>query len=199
MNTILKRIANYFLIGVLAFIPVVVILQIVLFMKDLISNSFQLVYGYWDNYLITLIIFTLSFSLFIYVGYGLNRMGGTWIIALIDATVNRIPVLNTVYRVTKKVVNLFSGHEQKEAREVVFTEYPKEDVWVPAYVTNKEKDMYILFIPTSPNPTSGFTVIVHESKVVKSKMSIEEATSFIVSVGVDFNHNDDLQQLRPKS
>ncbi|MDC9728577.1 MAG: DUF502 domain-containing protein [Methyloprofundus sp.] len=199
MNTLLKRIANYFLIGILAFIPIVVILQIVLFMKVLISNSFQLVYGYSDNYFITLIVFSLSFSLFVYVGYRLNRMGGTWIIALIDATVNRIPLLNTIYRVTKKVVNLFSGHEQKDAREVVFTEYPKEDVWVPAYVTNKEKDMYILFIPTSPNPTSGFTVIVHESKVVKSKMSIEEATSFIVSVGVDFNKNDDLQQLRPKS
>lgn len=198
MNTLLKRIANYFLIGVLAFIPVVVILQIVLFMKDLISSSFQLVYGYWDNYLITLIIFSLSFSLFVYVGYRLTKMGGTWIIALIDATVNRIPLLNTIYRVTKKVVNLFSGHEHRDAREVVFTEYPKEDVWVPAYVTNKEKDMYILFIPTSPNPTSGFTVIVHESKIIKSKMSIEEATSFIVSVGVDFNHNDDLQQLKPK-
>ncbi len=198
MNTLLKRIANYFLIGVLAFIPVVVILQIVLFMKDLISSSFQLVYGYWDNYLITLIIFSLSFSLFVYVGYRLTKMGGTWIIALIDATVNRIPLLNTIYRVTKKVVNLFSGHEHRDAREVVFTEYPKEDVWVPAYVTNKEKDMYILFIPTSPNPTSGFTVIVHESKIIKSKMSIEEATSFIVSVGVDFNHHDDLQQLKPK-
>ena len=199
MNTLLKRIANYFLIGVLAFIPIVVILQIVLFIRGLISDSFQFVYGYWDNYLITLIIFSLSFSLFVYVGYRLNKMGGTWIIALIDATVNRIPLLNTIYRVTKKVVNLFSGHEHKDSREVVFTEYPKEDVWVPAYVTNKDKDMYILFIPTSPNPTSGFTVIVHESKVIKSKMSIEEATSFIVSVGVDFNHHDDLQQLKPKN
>jgi uncharacterized membrane protein len=197
MNTFLKHIANYFLIGVLAFIPVVVILQIVLFIEDLISNSFQLVYDYSDNYLITFIIFVLSFSLFVYVGYRLNKMGGIWIIALIDATVNRIPLLNTIYRVTKKIVTLFSGYGQKDPREVVFTEYPKENVWVPAYVTNKKQDMYILFIPTSPNPTSGFTVIVHESKVIKSKMSVEEATSFIVSVGVDFNDKDDLQQLRP--
>jgi uncharacterized membrane protein len=55
--------------------------------------------------------------------------------------------------------------------------------------------MYILFIPTSPNPTSGFTVIVHESKVVKSQMNIEEATSFIVSVGVDFNRVDEINKL----
>lgn len=199
MNNSLKRIANYFLIGVFAFIPVVVILQIVLFMKEFISGTFQFVYGYWDNYLITVIIFAFSFYFFVYIGYRLSKVGRTWITAAIDNIVNRIPLLNTVYRVTKKVVNLFSGHEHKETREVVFTEYPKDDVWVPAYVTNKVDDMYILFIPTSPNPTSGFTVIVHESKIVKSKMNIEEATSFIISVGVDFNQKDNLQQLKAKS
>ena len=198
MNDYFKRIANYFLIGVLAFIPIVVILQIVLFMKEFISGSFQFVYGYWDNYLITISIFAFSFYAFVYVGYRLTKAGGSWIIRLIDNTVNRIPLLNSVYRVTKKVVNLFSGHEQKETREVVYTEYPKDDVWVPAYVTNKVDDMYILFIPTSPNPTSGFTVIVHESKIIKSKMNIEEATSFIISVGVDFNYIDNLQKLKAK-
>ena len=73
------------------------------------------------------------------------------------------------------------------AKEVVYVEYPKEGVWVPAYVTNKFENKYILFIPTSPNPTSGFTVIVDKSKLIKSDMDIEEATSFIVSVGVDYN------------
>ncbi len=198
MNDYLKRIANYFLIGVLAFIPIVVILQIVIFMKEFISGSFQFVYGYWDNYLITISIFIFSFYAFVYVGYRLTKAGGSWIIRLIDNTVNRIPLLNSVYRVTKKVVNMFSGHEQRGAREVVYTEYPKDDVWVPAYVTNKVDDMYILFIPTSPNPTSGFTVIVHESKIIKSEMNIEEATSFIISVGVDFNHIDNLQKLKAK-
>jgi uncharacterized membrane protein len=57
MNAFLKRTANYFLIGILAFIPIVVILQIVLFMKELISGAFHIVYGYWDNYLITITIF----------------------------------------------------------------------------------------------------------------------------------------------
>ncbi len=198
MNSYIKRITNYFFIGVFAFIPIVVVLKIVLFMKEFISGTFQFVYGYWDNYLITISIFVFSFYLFVYVGYRLTIVEGSWIIRLIDNIVNRIPLLNSIYRVLKKVVNLFSGHGQKQAREVVFTEYPKEDVWVPAYVTNKVEDMYILFIPTSPNPTSGFTVIVHESKIVKSKMNIEEATSFIISVGVDFKHIDNLQNLKPK-
>ncbi len=66
---------------------------------------------------------------------------------------------------------------------------------MPAYVTNREKDKYILFVPTSPNPTSGFTIIVHESMVVKSEMDIEEATSFIISVGVDYDKSDEANKL----
>jgi uncharacterized membrane protein len=66
---------------------------------------------------------------------------------------------------------------------------------VPAYVTNKHDNKYVLFIPTSPNPTSGFTVIVDKSKLVKSDMNIEEATSFIVSVGVDYNKASEANQL----
>lgn len=63
-------------------------------------------------------------------------------------------------------------------------------------MTNKKDDMYVLFVPTSPNPTSGFTIIVHESRVIKSDMDIEEATSFIVSVGVDFENADEIHKLR---
>lgn len=182
----MKRILNLFLIGVLAFIPVVVILQIVFFVKDLVSELFKMVYNYSDNVMMTLTLFAISFAMFAYVGYRVS-MGRSLIIAAIDAIIHRIPVLNTIYRVTKKIVNMFSGHEKKEPKEVVYVEYPKDGVWVPAYVTNKEGEMYVLFVPTSPNPTSGFTVIVHESKIVKSEMDVEEAASFIVSVGVDFN------------
>jgi uncharacterized membrane protein len=181
----MKKILNFFLIGILAFIPVVVILNIVFFMKELVSDLFKMVYNYSDNYLMTFTLFMISFSMFAYVGYRVS-MGRSLIIASIDAVIEKIPLLNTVYRVTKKVVNMFSGHERKEPKEVVYVEYPKQDIWVPAYVTNKTKDMYVLFIPTSPNPTSGFTVIVHESKVIKSEMNVEEAASFIISVGVDF-------------
>jgi uncharacterized membrane protein len=190
----MKKILNYFLIGILAFIPVYVIGQIVFFVNDRFTDLVKFVYGYYDNYFMTLIIFLVSFFLFSYIGYRV-RMGKSSIISAIDAIIKVIPFLNTVYRVTKKLVNMASGHEQEEPREVVYIEYPKEGLWVPAYVTNKEKDMYILFVPTSPNPTSGFTVIVHESKVIKSKMDLEQATSFIISVGVDYDRAEEASQL----
>jgi len=190
----MKKILNYFLIGILAFIPIVVIAKIVLFVKEIMGGTFKIVYDYADNYLITCVLLVASFAIFTYVGYRVAE-GRSLIISGIDAVIDRIPLLNTIYRVTKKIVNMFSGHKQHTAREVVYIEYPKEGLWVPAYVTNKSGSKYILFVPTSPNPTSGFTIIVDESRVVKSEMGIEEATSFIISVGVDFNNPEEIQRL----
>ena len=190
----MKKLFHFFLIGIFAFIPVYVIGQIVFFVNDRFSDLVRFVYGYYDSYLMTALLFLFSFLMFAYVGYRVS-LGRSSIISAIDTVINKIPFLNTIYRVTKKLVNMFSGHEAKTTREVVYIEYPKEGLWVPAYVTNKEGDRYILFVPTSPNPTSGFTVIVHESKVIKSKMDIEEATSFIISVGVDYDKSNEATQL----
>ena len=114
---------------------------------------------------------------------------------MIDIAIEKIPFLNTIYRVLKKVISMFSSSDKQFAKEVVYVEYPKEGIWVPAYVTNRFENKYVLFIPTSPNPTSGFTVIVDKNKVVKSQMNIEEASSFIVSIGVDYDKVSELENL----
>jgi uncharacterized membrane protein len=195
MNEISKKLLNYFLIGIFAVIPIVIVLQIIFFVKDLVSDLFQFVYGYSDNYLYTALVFAVSFIILVSIGSTIVKKGRSWVISIFDFVIDRIPFLNTIYRVLKKVINMFSSHEQTMTKEVVYVEYPKEGIWVPAYVTNKHDDKYILFIPTSPNPTSGFTVIVDKSKLIKSAMNIEEATSFIVSIGVDYNKASEANQL----
>lgn len=190
----MKSFLNYTLIGILALIPVVVILQIVLFVKDRFSDLFQFVYGYSDNYLVTFLLFAATLLMIAYIGHRVSQ-GRFSIIAGFEKLVERIPLLSTIYRVTKKLVNMIAGHQLQEPREVVYVEYPKEGIWVPAYVTNKVEDRYVLFVPTSPNPTSGFAVVVHESKIIKSEMSIEQVTSFIISVGADFEKVGEITKL----
>ncbi|MCF7987753.1 MAG: DUF502 domain-containing protein [Methylovulum sp.] len=196
MKETTKKLLNYFLIGILAIIPIVVILQIIIFLKGMVSDLFSFVYGYADSYLLTSIFFVLSFVIVVFIGYKIVKTGRPWVITIFDHIIDRIPFLNTIYRVLKKVINMFSSHDQKIAKEVVYVEYPSPGIWVPAYVTNRYENMYVLFIPTSPNPTSGFTVIVEKSKVVMSAMDIEEATSFIVSVGVDYEKSPEMSNLR---
>ena len=195
MKELSKKLFNYFLIGTLAVIPIAIIINIIIFVKQLVSDLFGVVYEYSDSYLYTLLFFLVSFIILVSIGHKIVKTGRPWVITVFDHIIERIPFLNTVYRVLKKVINMFSSHDQKIAKEVVYVEYPKEGLWAPAYVTNKHDDMYVLFIPTSPNPTSGFTVIVNKSKIIKSAMDIEEATSFIVSVGVDYNKSSEMAQL----
>ena len=187
MNDLVKKSLNYFLIGVFSIIPIVIVLQIILFVKSMVSEMFQFVYNFADSYLYTSIVFGISFAILVSIGRTIVLKGGSLIIKGFESIIEKIPFLNTVYRVVKKVINMFSAHDHTIAKEVVYVEYPKAGVWMPAYITNRFGEKLVLFIPTSPNPTSGFTVIVDKSSVIKSDMNIEEATSFIVSVGVDYN------------
>lgn len=195
MKPLIKQIFNHFMIGVLAVIPIVITLQIMIFVKDRVSDLIGTVYAVSDNYFYTLMVFGVSIAILVWIGHKLVKDGRYWVIATFDSFIERIPVLNTIYRVLKKVSNMFSGHDKAIAKEVVYVEYPKEGVWMAAYVTNRFDDKYVLFIPTSPNPTSGFTAIVDKSKVVKSAMNIEEASSLIISVGVDFNKVSEIAAL----
>ncbi|WP_081679037.1 DUF502 domain-containing protein [Methylobacter luteus] len=113
----------------------------------------------------------------------------------LEGLIQRIPVIGSIYRVTRKLIRLFFTTQDPQVREIVYVEYPKDGMWVPAYVTNRINDSYILYIPTSPNPTSGFTVLVHKDKVVKSAMNIEEVSSFVISVGVDYAKPDETSNL----
>lgn len=187
MKEKIKKYLNYFLIGIFAVIPLAIVIKIVFFTKDLLADMVRFVYSYADNTIYTIIFLTLSCVVLISIGHKLAIEGRVWFLALIDAIIERIPFLNTIYRVLKKVISMFSSQDKTVAKEVVYVEYPKDGIWVPAYVTNRHNDKYVLFIPTSPNPTSGFTVIVDKSKVIKSNMDIEEASSFIVSIGVDYD------------
>ena len=195
MKDKLKKLFNYFLIGIFAVIPIAVIIKILFFVKDLLADMVRFVYGYADSTLYTVLFLGLSCVVLISIGYKLVEEGRFWVIAAIDFIMDRIPFLSTIYRVLKKVISMFSSQNQTVAKEVVYVEYPKEGIWVPAYVTNRAADKYVLFIPTSPNPTSDCTGIVGKDKVLESAMNIEEATSFIVSVGVDYDKVSELAKL----
>mgnify|MGYP003394111148 CR=1 FL=1 len=195
MQATTKKLLNYFLIGILAVIPIIVVLQIVLFIKDFLMGLFGLVHGYSESYFYTFVFFVISFFVLVYIGHQIVIKGRPLVITLFETVIDRIPFLNTIYRGVKKVIGMFTSDDQTIAKEVVYVEYPKDGVWVPAYVTNRYESKVVLFIPTSPNPTSGFTVIVDKSKIVQSDMDIEAATSFIVSVGVDYDQAKEMVKL----
>lgn len=183
---LIKVALNNFLIGTLAVLPIIVVAQIVIFLANLILSTVFGVQEAVGHYGVTFLAFASVFGLLTYIGHTVNKRRHSLVVSLVDLTIERVPFLNTVYRVTKKIVDMFRSTPDELKREVVYVEYPRKGMWLPAYVTNREGDRYVLYVPTSPNPTNGFTVIVHESNVVKSNLDISEVTSFVMSVGSDF-------------
>lgn len=191
----LKSSLNHFLIGVLAFVPLFVVIQIFYWLANFVLDTVFDIKQMTGHYWITAMVFLAIYALLSYIGNEVTKRRRSLILSAFDLIIGRVPFFNSVYRVTQKVIDMFRGRGEERPREVVYVEYPKDGVWVPAYVTNREGDRYVLYIPTSPNPTNGFTVIVHESKVVHSELDFEDVTSFVVSVGADFPKRHEAMQL----
>jgi uncharacterized membrane protein len=117
-----------------------------------------------------------------------NRISNT-LIEWGEGLVNRLPIVGTVYSAVKQTVDAFSfsSAEQKFSR-VVFVEYPRRGCWVMGFVTREMRfngeASVALFIPTTPNPTSGALIIAPERETIASEMSLEEAAKFVISAGI---------------
>ncbi|MEF3074536.1 DUF502 domain-containing protein [Methylobacter sp. Wu1] len=194
MKDNLKTLIDYVLIGVAGFLPIALVFQIILYVEHLLRDFVLLVHGRYENPLVTVALFIVAIALLAYFGK-LLKHDRAHVLYYLEGLIQRIPIIGTIYRVIKKLIQQFFTTQEAQVREIVYVEYPKDGMWVPAYVTNRINDSYILYIPTSPNPTSGFTVMVHKSKIVKSAMNIGEVSSFVISVGVDYARPNEVQTL----
>ena len=197
MKSQIQKFFEYFLIGVLGLLPIVIIVQIVLYIEGLLRDTVLGIYGRYENILIPVLLFVGAVAVVVYVGY-LLKQDKAHVLYFLEKVINRIPLLGSIYRVSQKLLKLFHDGDENKITDVVFIEYPRPDLWVPAYITNRVDNMLVVYVPTSPNPTSGFTILVDESKVIRSQLSIEEVSSFIISLGADLPRAEDvLGTLKP--
>ena len=190
-----KQFLRYIFVGALSLFPLVLVLVVVNFLKELGISAYFSLHHYTDSIGVTFGLMAAVIILFAFLGYSIEKYGKSFVISIIDRVFAYIPAIRTVYSVSKKLANMLSGRDESGKKEVVLVEYPKEDVWVPAYVLNRYEGVCVLFVPTSPNPTSGYTVMVKESLVIKTTLSLEEASSFIISMGADFAKKEEITRL----
>lgn len=183
MISLFREWLKYFFVGVLAILPLLLTVWVVLFTKDLLLELIEALYGRAEGYLLPSLFLGFSVLLLTYLGYTVSQQQRFFLLSLVEWFLERIPFLNTIHRVSKKVVALFTS--QPEKREVVLVEFPRRGMWVVAYVTNRIGDHAVVFIPTAPNPTSGFTAIVPEKELRPANLRIDEAATFIVSIGAE--------------
>lgn len=195
LNEKIKLLLRYIFVGALSLFPLVLVLVVVNFIKGLGVSAYLSLHDYTNSFGVTIALMIAVIVIFAVLGFSIERYGRSIIVSIIDSTFERIPAVRTVYSVSKKLATMLSGGEEGARKEVVLVEYPKRGVWVPAYLLNRHEDICVLFIPTSPNPTSGYTVIVNEMLTKKTTMTLQEASSFIISMGADFPKKEEISNL----
>ena len=122
---------------------------------------------------------------------------GKRILKLIDDLFKRIPFLRTIYSAILQMTESFSNKEN-DKKSVVLVQYPRKDVWAVGFATKENKGemaqktgqkLINVFVPTTPNPTSGFLLMFPIDDVIYLNMTFEEASKFIVSAGTSSNKN----------
>ena len=186
---------RYLFVGALSLIPLIVVVQLIIFIQDLSVDLFRYISSYTNNTIFSVAIIVFTFIFVAFIGSSIEKAGKSYLVNMIDKILQKVPAIGTVYGIVKKITELFKPSKNDDKKEVVLVEYPKDDLWVPAYVLSKHKDVLVLFVPTSPNPTSGYTVIVHRDKVVSTTLSLTEASQFIVSMGADFIKKEEISAI----
>ncbi|HTL16753.1 MAG TPA: DUF502 domain-containing protein [Patescibacteria group bacterium] len=144
-------------------------------------------YWYWS-----LTALVLAVALIGLVGLLARNYFGKRIIQWVDSALLRIPLLNKIYGATKQVNDAFSSSNKTAFRTVVLVEFPKAGVYSIGFITSEpepeiqaklEGKIVCVFVPATPNPTSGFLLMVPEEKVTKLEMSVPDGIKYIISLG----------------
>ena len=191
-STALKR---YFLTGLLVVTPIwgtVLVLKTLFVTVDGILGNMLAEVVTEDYYVPGLGILTLVF-LIVFAGFmGTNYIGGR-LVKRWEEFLERVPIVRGVYATLKSMMDILSFQQREKYNKVVMIQFPKDGNYCLAFVTGETQDavqslapepLVHVYVPTSPNPTSGYFLLVPEREVVSVGMSVEEAMKLIVSGGL---------------
>ena len=190
---------NYFITGVVVLIPIVFTLYL---SKILISFSSKIIPvninpNSYLPYAIPGIEIIISIIFITIVGGLSLSFLGKKILKIIDDLFKKIPFLRTVYSAILQMTETFSKKDG-DKKSVVLVEYPRKGVWAVGFATKENtgemalktnKKLINVFVPTTPNPTSGFLLMFPIDEVIYLNMTFEEASKFIVSAGTSSGNN----------
>ena len=185
----------YFFIGLFSILPIAATLWLIRVILTFFAGPAQSVinqilpFEVPGQQAISWIIGFILTILFVLVsGYIISSVFGKFLFAKMEDIISRIPLVNSLYQTIKGLTESISSSSKQAFSKVVLIEYPRKGIWTLALVTgdsvnDQDQEFYHLFLPTSPNPTSGYMLYISKDDVIEIDMSAEEAIKIIVSGG----------------
>ncbi len=192
-KSLLVRLRNYFITGAIVLIPIGITIYITLFVIKVSSKLLPKTINP-NNYLpfdipgIEILIAIILIT--IIGGLSLSFLGKKFL-EIFNSALKRIPILRTIYSAVGQLTESFTKSDGT-TKSVVIIEYPRKGLWVVGFATKEnsgeiskktKEELVNVFVPTTPNPTSGFLLMVPKKDLIYLDMTFEEASRFIVSAG----------------
>ena len=174
--------------GLLAIVPVALTFYILKVVFTVLDNLTSPIFKRMDIYIPGLGIL-LTLLLVYLLGIFVTNVLGKRFLHWLETLIKNIPLVNTIYKTIKQIIQAFTGTAEKKFQSVVFIEYPRKDLWTLAFGTGESKndkdvEFYHLFVPTTPNPTSGVFIIIPKNDSIETELNVEEALKSVISGGM---------------
>lgn len=181
---------RYFITGLLVWIPIAITLWVLSFIVGALDNIPQKLIpeAYFPG-----IGLILCLAILFVTGVIAHNVLGQRILQFSEALINRIPIVNSIYKSIKQVSDTLFSSSGQAFRKAVLVQYPRPGLWTIAFQTGKpggdvinhlHGDYTSIYVPTTPNPTSGFFIMLPSADVYELDMSVDEALKYIISMGV---------------
>jgi uncharacterized membrane protein len=192
-----KRLRNYFISGLLFWIPLALSVIVMKFFLELVNNLIPQKYLPETLFNLDTTIpgsgIILVLLVILITGVMVTNILGRKLVALWEKVLNKIPGFRNVYNVLKKVSDTVFNTSTESFRKAFLIQYPSKGIWVIAFQSGDYRgeaksiigeEIMNLFVPTTPNPTSGFFVMMAKKDAFELDMSVEEAFKLVISAGV---------------
>ena len=195
-----SKIKSYFFTGIVVTAPVAITVymsyHLLIWINDVTSRLVpkQWTIGDFVPYAVPGAGLVLLIVAMIIIGMLTTGYVGKFFVRLWEALVRKMPIVSSIYSLMKQIFETFLSQKTRSFSEVVLVEYPRKGLWTIAFVskdeTGGEVDTKIknktisIFVPTTPNPTSGFLIVVPENDGGKLDMSVEEGIKYVISCGI---------------
>lgn len=195
MMTLLRK---YLIAGLLVWLPLAATVIVVKLVIDLLDKTLLLLPLEWRpesvlGFSIPGLGVVLALSLLIFTGMLAANFFGRRLVKIWESILGRIPLVRSIYTSVKQISTTVLESDGKSFRKVVLTQYPRKEVWSLGFLTSEGLEaasaiagehLIAVFIPTTPNPTSGYIIMIPESDITELDMSVEDGFKFIISMGV---------------